>query len=149
MPGDSRIQPFAPLTSQPNRYLSEPGRHRSASSRTPFATESDWLFAGGGARYFLQAVGISFWVGLGLQKEMGHCYLGWATSCWRFFCRQCYKLLPKTRTEHKDCHRLNVAHLKKEIFKVSFTNETDSHTLKRKCGIESIKAEKNIWNNVY
>ena len=134
--------------SHPN-HLSEPGRYRSVSSRTPFATESDRLLAGGGASYFLQAVGVSFWVGLGLQGQMGHRYLMWATNCWRSFHRQCYKLLLKIRTEHKDCHRFNVAHLKKEIFKVSFTNETDSHTLKRKHGIESIKAEKNIWNNVY
>ena len=61
-----------------------------------------------------------------------------------FFCRQCDKLLLEARTEHKDCHRFNVAHLKKEVFKVSFTNETDSHALKRKRSIESIKAEKNF-----
>lgn len=55
----------------------------------------------------------------------------------------------RTRTEHRDCCRFNVTHLKKEFLEVSFTNETNSHTLKRKCGTESIEKQRKTLEITY
>lgn len=131
MPGDGRTQTSAPSHPNLSAWQAQEGEFpRSHCCRKQ-------SLAGGAAGRCPQAAGGGFWGGLRLHREMGHCYVVWATSCWRFFCS-----VINHYWKHKDYHRFNVAHLKKEVFKVSFTNETNSHTLKRKCGIESIKAEK-------